>query len=101
MLILIDVRFISQWLDNQSPSRQDNIAVYRRALYFMVKLAANSGELPPSLFLEGVEIGSSRDPTYLGGFADIFRGRFQSSDVAVKRLRLFTIDAQQLHKVII
>lgn len=40
----------------------------------MVKLAASSGELHPWLFLDGIEMGTGRDPVAHEGLADIFRG---------------------------
>jgi hypothetical protein len=81
------------------PSSPHDIDLYRRGLAYLVKLAALSGELPPSLFLYGVDISNARDPTNLGGFADIFRGTYRGAPVAVKRLRLFTVDAKQMHRV--
>jgi hypothetical protein len=58
------------------------------ALRFHVKLAARSQELPTSLFLRGVDLGGVWDPAFMGGFADVFRARYQGLDVAVKRLRI-------------
>jgi hypothetical protein len=53
-----------------------------------VKIAGNSQELPPSLFLSGVDLGQNRDPAAFGGFADVFRGHFGDKEVAVKRFRI-------------
>jgi hypothetical protein len=73
---------------------------YRHALYLLVKLAANSNILPTSLFVHGVDIGSIRDPIYGGGFADIYQGRFEGIDVAVKKLRLNDgTDRAKIHSV--
>jgi hypothetical protein len=71
---------------------------HRIAIYLLIKLASNSGELPPSLFLSGVEI-ATRDPDAVGGFADIFRGTYQGVAVAIKRLRLSTAGRDDIHKV--
>jgi hypothetical protein len=41
-----------------------------------------------------------RDPYHGGGFSDVYKGRYQGKDVAVKRLR-FNSDSnrEQIHKV--
>jgi hypothetical protein len=72
---------------------------YRHALYLLVKLASNSNILPTSLFVSGVDIGAVRDPIHGGGFADIYQGRFEGMDVAVKKLRFHGGDREQLHRV--
>jgi hypothetical protein len=60
----------------------------QKIISLLVKLAAVSQELPPSLFLEGVDLCGVRDPILMGGFADVFRGRYQEHEVAIKRLRV-------------
>lgn len=50
-------------------------------------IANASNELPPSLFIEGVQI-RSRDPTCFGSFADVFCGTYQGQQIALKRLRI-------------
>jgi serine/threonine protein kinase len=52
-----------------------------------VKLAASSHELPPSLFVNEIVL-DSRDPSFFGGFADVFRGTYRGIPVAVKRPRV-------------
>jgi hypothetical protein len=73
-----------QWLTAATSSHP----FWRRALYLLLKLSSSSRQLPKSLFIYDVDIGSSRDPVYKGGFADIFRGTFQGRAIAVKRLYL-------------
>jgi serine/threonine protein kinase len=63
---------------------------YRHALYLLVKLFANTNVLPTSLFVQGVDIGSVRDPSRGGVFADIYRGHHNGIEVAVKMLRFFS-----------
>jgi serine/threonine protein kinase len=70
---------------------------WRRALYLLVKLSSQNRQFPSSLFVQGVDIGFSRDPVCQGGFGDIFIGKLRGAKVAVKRLRL---DNQpELHNV--
>ena len=64
-----------------------------------MKLAAESNELPPSLNIYGVDIGTERDPCAMGGFADIFRGTYDGREVAVKRLRMSDVPKAKTHKV--
>jgi hypothetical protein len=78
---LIDLR---QWLDSAPQAHR-----FRQgAICLLVKLAATSGELPGSLFKDGIRIENSRDPTFSGGCADIFRGTFEGQVVALKRPRV-------------
>ena len=51
-----------------------------------VKLAVRSQLLPTSFFLSGVEL-ASKESRGLGGFADIFEGKWNDRSVALKRLR--------------
>ena len=64
-----------------------------------MRLAAESNELPPSLFVHGVNIGAVRDPCATGGFADIFRGSYNDREVAVKRLRISDLPKADTYKV--
>lgn len=86
--------------DNQTLDElQLNHDFYRHALYLLVKLSANTNSLPTSLFVRGVDIGKTRDPTNTGGFADIYRGRYEGFEVAVKKLRFFDEQRDTVHKV--
>ena len=58
-----------------------------------------SNELPPSLFVAGVELGPVRDPIAFGGFADIFRGSYKGQLVAIKRARVSELDKKMYHHV--
>lgn len=68
-------------------------------IYLLVKLSSHSNQLPKSLFVEGIEIGHSRDPTASGGFADIFCGTYAGAKVAVKRLRICNHQKAEIYKV--
>jgi serine/threonine protein kinase len=46
-----------------------------------------------------VAIGPSRDPCHGGAFADIYRGRYEGSEVAVKKLRFFGNQKAHIHQV--
>jgi serine/threonine protein kinase len=65
----------------------------------LVKLSANTNILPTSLFVNGVDIGSKRDPCHGGAFADIYRGLYEGVDVAVKKLRFFGSQKAPIHQV--
>jgi hypothetical protein len=54
----------------------------------LVKLSTTFNYIPPTLFVSGVSL-SSREPVFGGGFADIFKGVYESKPVAVKRFRDF------------
>jgi hypothetical protein len=92
-LVIIDTNMVLQWLTAATSSHP----FWRRALYLLLKLSSESRQLPKSLFIDGVDIGSSRDPVCRGGFADIFRGTFQGRTVAIKRLYLE--DRPEVHYV--
>jgi hypothetical protein len=46
-----------------------------------------------------VDIGPVRDPSYAGGFADIYHGRYEGFEVAVKKLRFFEEQRADIHRV--
>jgi hypothetical protein len=52
-----------------------------------VKLSETSGILPSSIAIFGVT-SVEKEPVSRGGFSDIFRGRWQGMDVALKHLRV-------------
>jgi hypothetical protein len=74
-----------QYLDlipDQHPRR-------RGATHLIIKLACQSGELPRSLFAEGVELPAHcENDRKCGGFGDVYRGQLGRRPVAVKKPRL-------------
>jgi hypothetical protein len=85
----------SQWLDANS-HHEDR----RRVIKLLVDIASASNELPRTLFLRGVQLHSF-NPTSCGAYADVFRGSWKGTTVALKRLR-FNDSGQmrdQIHKV--
>jgi hypothetical protein len=54
--------------------------------------------LPQSLFVSGVRL-QSRDAVNAGGFADIFKGVYQSKQVALKRFRSYGNGRMATNKV--
>jgi hypothetical protein len=73
---------ISQWLDAH-PAHD-----YRQHMFrLMIDIASASNELPPALFITGVQM-PSRDATSTGSFADVFCGTYQGQKIALKRLRI-------------
>ena len=71
----------------------------RNGIYLLVQLASRSNELPPSLFLAGVDIGLGRDPVAHGGFADIFCAKYHGQQVALKRARVCNLDKDMFYQV--
>lgn len=56
----------------------------------LIQLAKQSDKIPASLFLQGVRLHQSgRGEIYVGGFANVHRGRYNHQDVALKVLRVF------------
>jgi hypothetical protein len=58
---------------------------FRQALYLLVKLVEKTQRLPESLSVRGIEL-LSQDLCKRGGFADIYRGTYKDTEVAIKRL---------------
>jgi hypothetical protein len=65
----------------------------------MLRLAESSHQLPSSLYVRGVDIGTDRDPVSHGGFADIFQGQYNGRTVALKRLRVCFPSESSVFKV--
>jgi hypothetical protein len=86
-----------KWLDEVPATHEHR----RDALYLLVKLSSTSDQLPPSLFVHGVDIGTVRDPVRTGGFADIYRGTYNDELVAIKRLRVLEASKAQMHPVLV
>lgn len=81
-----------QWLDS---SKEDPLR--RKAISILVKLAARSGVLPKSLFVEGITL-QSMDPVSIGGFADVYKGLMDGQVLALKRLRI-TVSRKEREKM--
>jgi hypothetical protein len=87
---------VLQWLDHRPSSARIQRS---RVIIILLKLAANSGRIPRGLFLDNVVMGAARDAAEFGGFADVFRGAHNGSDVAIKRLRISKEDRAAVHSV--
>jgi hypothetical protein len=72
----------------------------RRAQRMVRKLSEASDNLPSSLFITGVT-GREKYPTSGGGFADIYRCRYNNQAVALKQIRQFVrgADVRQMRSV--
>jgi hypothetical protein len=82
-------------MDEQWP---EDLSLKLRAFTLLLNLASFSQRLPSSLFISGVEIGSSRDPVFQGGFSDIFMGAYEGRAIALKRPREIFKEEKQ-HRV--
>ncbi|TCD62377.1 hypothetical protein EIP91_006959 [Steccherinum ochraceum] len=60
----------------------------RKLLRACIKLAFQHDTLPHALILQGVEC-TDHEARGMGGFADVFDGRYQDMHVALKRFRVF------------
>lgn len=73
-------------------------AVRRRHVKALIKLSRATGLYPECLVLKGIEIIG--DAVGGGGFADIFKGRLQGQEIAVKVLKVYQkSDIEKLLKV--
>ncbi|KAJ7729367.1 kinase-like domain-containing protein [Mycena olivaceomarginata] len=64
-----------------------------RARRLVVRLSAASDQLPSSLFITGVT-GHDDQPTFRGGFGDVYRASYGGNTVALKRIRIFQLNTQ-------
>jgi hypothetical protein len=71
----------------------------RCMIYLLLRLCQQNTTFPSSLTIHDVDIGNVLDPIDGGGFADIFKGRYDGVDVAIKRLRVFQNHRARTHKV--
>jgi hypothetical protein len=76
-----------------------NDSLFRGGFYILIRLAEYSGQLPPSLSLSGIQVTDAVLPVTYGGFADIFRGSYQHTEVALKRMRVALAARQKFRKV--
>ncbi|EEB90030.1 hypothetical protein MPER_11817, partial [Moniliophthora perniciosa FA553] len=79
------VDFIQDILDKCNPERDE---LKHKAQRLLVKLSEAQDILPSSLFIKGVK----RQDTHAhfgGSFGDIYRAMYKSSEVAIKRIRVF------------
>lgn len=59
-----------------------------RLVNSLLKLSSDSGLLPSSLFLKGIDC-PDRESTSAGVFADVYQGNYKGRAVALKRLRVY------------
>jgi hypothetical protein len=73
-------------------------------LYLLVKLAASSEQLPPSLFLADITKHTPHSPNSFGGFSDVYKATHQGKVVAFKQLRVHQPDlhlVRNLHQPVV
>ncbi|KAJ6486733.1 hypothetical protein C8R45DRAFT_995676 [Mycena sanguinolenta] len=63
-----------------------------KARKLLHKVSEAQEQLPSSLFIAGVN-DHDEHPTFGGGFGDVYRASYQGRMVALKRIRMFTIDS--------
>ncbi|KAJ7041214.1 kinase-like domain-containing protein [Mycena alexandri] len=69
----------------------------RMARRMIRKLSESCDKFPSSLFITGVT-GREEDPTFGGGYGDIYRASYNNAPVALKRLRYF-IRGSELRRI--
>ncbi|KAJ7778486.1 hypothetical protein B0H16DRAFT_888357 [Mycena metata] len=69
----------------------------RMARRIIRKLSESCDKFPSSLFITGVT-GREEDPTFGGGYGDIYRASYNNVPVALKRLRYF-IRGSELRRI--
>lgn len=86
-----------QWLDQSA----NDHTLRRPVIYLLIKLASFSHQLPDSLYVAGVDIGALRDPCCWGGFADVYKGIYESNQVAIKKLKVAELgrEREEIHRV--
>jgi hypothetical protein len=73
----------------------------RIAQRLIVDLARISGAVPSSLLIKGVVLASNTAVTG-GAYAEIYRGRLDDRDIALKKLRVYeNRDCSDIHRVCI
>jgi hypothetical protein len=65
----------------------------------MLRMVDATKQFPSSLFVSGIDIGATRDPTRTGGMADVYKGVHRGAFVALKRLRTDNSDDSNLFTV--
>lgn len=71
-------------LDRDSSDMEYRYGIRR----LLVRLSSESGVLPTSLFLTGIDC-DDKEPFGMGGYADIFRATYKTQPVILKRLRVY------------
>jgi hypothetical protein len=69
-------------------TKTEDDTVRRRGNRLLHKLAQKCDKLPSSLVLENIVL-LEREPSCIGGFADVFQASYRGQLVALKRLRRF------------
>jgi hypothetical protein len=69
-----------------------------RHIKALIKLSKLSGIVPECLVLTGIEIDG--DPVAGGGFGDVYKGKYQKQEIALKVLKVYQkSDMEKLLKV--
>ena len=73
---------------------QGNITM-RELILLSINVSQTSDQLPKSIFISGVKL-KDKNPVRGGAFADIFHGQYMGKLVAVKKLRVFMQEREEL-----
>lgn len=82
-----------QWLDRCRVDDERR----RPVIYFLIKLAAASGQFPSALFITGVK--RSQEEQVLGGYADVYQAVYQNRLHAAKCLRMYNPERADFNRV--
>jgi hypothetical protein len=86
------------YLCSQCIMASDDTLFVLPARQLLTDLCAATKAFPPTLFLELDSVDTNRQ-IGRGGFADIFLGRYQGQDVALKRLQLYQPEPNEMSKI--
>jgi serine/threonine protein kinase len=62
--------------------------LYLSALKTMLQVSVASVQLPRALFIHGVDLTGQTEPTFYGGFSEIWKADYRGAAVSVKRYEM-------------
>lgn len=71
----------------------------KRCFRFLCKICAIRGVLPTHCALKPDDLQRSEVPDYGGGFGEVWRGKYNETTVAIKKLRVSTPRMEKIKEV--